>query len=89
MSETLEKTVSRLDKAVFGDRDNPNETPGLLADQRSMRAEQARTNEILTELRKDVKKVQWVILLAVLSAVVNVVLKKEPGPASVTSTVQR
>lgn len=89
--QELRTTVRRTYNAVFGDPDNPNDTPGLIADHRSMRDEQARTNGILTELRGDVKKVQFAILLAVLTAVLNLVLKKDPAPAPnvITSAVQR
>lgn len=64
ISEDLNNRVHALDKAVFGDRDNPKENPGLILEHASMRLEQARTNEILTEFRGDVKKaLYWLFSL--------------------------
>lgn len=62
MSEELTKRVDRLDNAVFGDRDDPTEKPGLIVEQTHTAMALARTNEILTELRN---AVLWIIRLLV------------------------
>ena len=59
----INNQVHILNKAVFGDRDDPRGNPGLIMENVSMRMEQKRTNEILTdgqrefrEFRDDAKK---------------------------------
>ena len=75
MSANLEETVNRLDKAVFGDRDNIKETPGIISDQARMSLEQARTNEILMELRDSLLRINWMIVAGFVTALGSIVYK--------------
>ena len=75
----LGTNVHALDKAVFGDREDPKGNPGLIAETVSMKAEQQRTNEILTEMRTDLKKafvgLCGLVFTAIGTALLSLVLK--------------
>lgn len=75
MHDDLQRDVIRLDRAVFGDRDNPKDFPGLIAEQARMGLEQARTNEILMELKKSVQWIGRLIVGGFVTALLGVVLK--------------
>jgi hypothetical protein len=66
--DQLSKDVSVLNKAVFGDRENPKESPGILS-------ELAQMNKTLSELSGSVRWIVRLILSTVLMAVLAVVLK--------------
>ena len=68
MPDELRKDVDLLNKAVFGDRENPKESPGI-------RAELSRMNEILTELSTSVKWIVRLILGGFVTALISIVLK--------------
>lgn len=75
MPDDSENRLDQLDKAVFGDRNDPKGSPGLIADQLRMGQEQARTNEILMEMRDALKRINWIILTAVATAVLSLVVR--------------
>jgi hypothetical protein len=62
MNDDLSRDVSNLKTAVYGDQSDPSGWPGIMAEQKRMGMEQARTNEILLELRNSVT---WIIRLLV------------------------
>lgn len=72
MSDELKEKVHQLDKAVFGDRENPSEMPGLIADRDRMSFEQRRTNEILTELKESVQWLSRAVIGAIITGIVGV-----------------
>ncbi len=75
---TSDETKERVDlhhKVLFGDPSNIKESPGVIADQMRMGFEQARTNEILTELRNAVLWIVGLILTGVVTAVLALVYK--------------
>lgn len=73
--QELQNDVNRLNDAVFGSRDNPTEQPGLIAEHRSMRMVQERTNEILTELKNAVLWINGLIVLGFITALAGLVFK--------------
>jgi len=66
--DELTVRVDNLDKAVFGDRVNPKETPGALA-------ELAQMNVTLRELRDAMQRINWTIIFGFLTALLAVVFK--------------
>jgi hypothetical protein len=75
MHDELHKTVTRLDNAVFGDRDDPKGSPGIISEQARMGMEQARTNEILLELRNSVRWINGLIITGFVTALVGIVFR--------------
>jgi hypothetical protein len=79
MNETdLPERLDSLDKAVFGDRDNPKGQPGIIADQARLGAELTRTNEILTELRNSVLWINRLLVGGFVTALLAIVFKNVP-----------
>ncbi len=69
MSEDeMKREVHQLKKAVFGDMDNPKETPGVIAELSQM-------NATLIELRDSMRKVNTTIVLGFLTALMAIVFK--------------
>ena len=67
-NEEIARDVKLLNNAVFGDRENPKDSPGILS-------ELARTNEILTELTGSVKWINRLILGSIIVAIVGLFFK--------------
>lgn len=74
-AEDLNETVTALDKAVFGDRANPRDNPGLIADHAAMRSSLDRTNEILMELRNAVLWINGLLVTGFITGLVALVFK--------------
>ncbi len=68
MPDDILKTVDRLDKAVFGDRDNPKDSPGILS-------ELAQMNKTLTELSNSARWIVRIVLSAVAVALLALVVR--------------
>ena len=68
MSEELRKDVERLNDAVFGDRDNMSEKPGIISELRQM-------NVIMTEVSGSMRRINWILLTAFITALFAVVMK--------------
>ncbi len=66
--EEIKHEVRQLKKAVFGDMENPKDTPGVIA-------ELAQMNSTLLELRDSMRKVNWTIILGFLTALMTIVFK--------------
>jgi len=66
--DEIKHEVRQLKKAVFGDMDNPKDTPGVIA-------ELAQMNTTLIELRDSMRKVNMTILLGFLTALMTIVFK--------------
>ena len=67
-NDGLTERVNNLDRAVFGDRYNPKETPGIIS-------ELAQMNTTMTELRDAVRKIGWSIITAFITALCVIVFK--------------
>ena len=68
MSDELRKDVERLNDAVFGDRDNMQEKPGIISELRQM-------NATMTEVSGSMKRINWIVLTAFITALVALVVK--------------
>lgn len=68
MSDELKDEVRRLKKAVFGDMENPKMTPGIIS-------ELAQMNSTLIELRDSMRRINWTILTAFITALCILVFK--------------
>ncbi len=66
--DEVKHEVRQLKKAVFGDMENPKETPGVIAELSQM-------NVTLIELRDSMRKVNMTILLGFLTALMAIVFK--------------
>lgn len=75
MSDELAKDVKDLKTAMWGDRSDPEGWPGVMAEQKRMGMEQARTNEILMELRNSVRWINGLIITGFVTALIGIVLK--------------
>ena len=75
MIDEIHKDVGLLNKAVFGDRDNHKFSPGIIAEQTRMSMEQARTNEILLELRNSVMWINRLIISGIITGIIGIVIK--------------
>ncbi len=74
MSEINER-VEHLENAVFGDRSDFDARPGIISEIRRMADEQKRSGELLSDVRDSLKRLNWMVLTAVVSALLAVVLK--------------
>ncbi len=66
--DEVKHEVRQLKKAVFGDMENPKETPGVISELSQM-------NVTLIELRDSMRKVNMTILLGFLTALMAIVFK--------------
>lgn len=64
----LESKVNVHHKVLFGDPENMKEMPGIVS-------EQMRTNEILSELRAVVMRINWLLITGFLMALGSLVIK--------------
>lgn len=78
MSEELKDRVNIHHKVLFGDPENMKEMPGVIAEQARMSFEQGRTNEILTEVRDSLSKINWLLISAFVLAIIGLVFKNLP-----------
>jgi len=81
--EKVETSVDRQNRVIHGDPENFNESPGIIAEQRHLGFGLSRTNEILEDVRGDIKdvrgdlrKINWMIIGLFIAAIGNVILKK-------------
>lgn len=72
MHDEINERIDTLNKAVFGDRENPKATPGIIS-------ELAQMNVTLLELRDAMRRLNWMIILAFVSALCAVVFKGLSG----------
>lgn len=62
-------------EVLFGDPTNIKENPGVLFEQARMSIAQDRTNEILTDLKKDVTRIIYMFGGALITGVVSLFVK--------------
>lgn len=72
MSDELNQRVSTLETTVYGDRNNLKERPGIAA-------ELARTNEILSDVRDSMQKLNWMVIGGFVTALLALVMKHFGG----------
>jgi len=68
MSDELQKDVDRLNDAVFGNRDNMKDEPGIIAELRQM-------NATMMEVSGSMKRINWIVLTGFITALVAIVVK--------------
>lgn len=67
-SEELKGRVDNLDKAVFGDRHNPKETPGIISELSQM-------NVSMIEIRDAMRRINWLLITAFVTSLCVMVFK--------------
>ena len=79
----MEAGYDRLYRVIHGNPDNPQGAPGVIAEQRQLAFKVDRTNEILEDVRGDIKdvrgdirKIGWLVISLVIAAVLNTVFKR-------------
>jgi galactokinase/mevalonate kinase-like predicted kinase len=75
MEDETKALVELHHRTLFGDPSNYRDAPGVIADQMKMSREQERTNEILTELRDAVMRINWMIIAGFITAIGSVIYK--------------
>ena len=73
--EEVKRQLRQLNSAVFGNPDDPHKQPGLLMEISHLDHNVKAANETLRGMRGDIRKGVWIVLAAVLSAVLALVLK--------------
>lgn len=73
MSDELKERVDNLDKAVFGDRHNPKETPGVIAELTQM-------NLTLIDVRDAMRRINWILVTAFVTSLCVLVFKSAQTP---------
>lgn len=80
--DRMEIRIDRTDRLLRGDLENPNDSPGIIAEQRRLAANQDRTNEKIEELsadikdvRSDLKKIGFLIVSLFIGAIGTIVFK--------------
>jgi hypothetical protein len=87
MSEELQKINARidpLDRAIFGDRNDPMDHPGLFNTVQNLALRQDITNKILMEVRGDLRRINWMILAGFITAVCSLVYTNITNPVRLT-----
>lgn len=64
----IEDEVRALNAAVFGDRHNPVDRPGMIHEMREMR-------KSVTAIQESINKLMWLILAGIVTAVLSQILK--------------
>ncbi len=67
------------DILLRGDPENMKESPGVMADHQRLSYELGRTNEILTEVRDSLSKINWLLISAFFVGLVALVFKTIPA----------
>ena len=78
MSDELKDDVNALKKAVFGDIENPKETPGVVHELTAMNSTITQIGATLTDIKQTLARINWIILAAFISALVALVFKSAP-----------
>lgn len=71
----IENDIGNLNNAVFGDRANPKETPGIRAELTQMNINMTLLNSTMVEMRDAMKRIVWVIVSAFITALCVLVFK--------------
>ena len=66
--EEMKHEVRQLKKAVFGDMENPKETPGVIAELSQM-------NSTLLDMRDSMRRINWMLITGFITALGALVIK--------------
>lgn len=67
-AETMSDEVRAVSAAVFGDRHNPNERPGIVHEVRELR-------KSVTAIQESINKLMWLIVGGIVAAVLSQIIK--------------
>jgi len=73
--EEIKATLKQVSRAVFGNPDDPKKQPGILRELADVEAAVKVTNATLSEMRGDQKKLLWIVVTAVVVAVLKMVIQ--------------
>jgi len=73
--EEIKATLKQVSRAVFGNPDDPKKQPGILRELADVEAAVRVTNATLSEMRGDQKKLLWIVVTAVVVAVLKMVIQ--------------
>jgi len=73
--EEIKATLKQVSRAVFGNPDDPKKQPGILRELADVEAAVKITNATLSEMRGDQKKLLWIVVTAVVVAVLKMVIQ--------------
>jgi hypothetical protein len=73
--EEIKATLQQVSRAVFGNPDDPKKQPGILRELADVEAAVKITNATLSEMRGDQKKLLWIVVTAVVVAVLKMVIQ--------------
>jgi len=73
--EEIKATLQQVSRAVFGNPYDPKKQPGILRELADVEAAVKVTNATLSEMRGDQKKLLWIVVTAVVVAVLKMVIQ--------------
>ena len=79
MPDEFKEKVDLTYKAVFGDPANLKQSPGVIAENALTSFQLKLMNETLTDIKKSMGRINWIVLAGVLTALLNLVLRPGPG----------
>ena len=85
--KALTDRMQTVENAIFGDRENLNGFPGLIAEVFRQGAAQVETNKILGEVRSDIRRVNWMIIGGFIAALISIVHNGFTATKSVAAQV--
>lgn len=74
--EEIKRQLRQLNSAVFGNPEDPKRQPGILMELSHLDTAITAITTTLEGLRSDIRRVMWIIVSAVIVAVVASILKK-------------
>ena len=66
--EEIKESLRQVSRAVFGNPDDPKKQPGIMRELADVESAVRITNETLSEMRRDQKKLLWLVLTALVGA---------------------
>jgi len=79
--DDIRETVKIHDRLLRGDPENMKESPGLISDHIRFSYELGRTNEILTEVRDSLGRINWMLISAFVLGLIALVFKTVVPPS--------
>jgi hypothetical protein len=73
--EEIRATLQQVSRAVFGNPNDYKKQPGILRELADLESAVKITNETLSEMRHDQKKLLWIVVAAVVVALLKMVIK--------------
>jgi hypothetical protein len=72
--EALKSDVAVVKLALFGDPSDSNKRPGLISEVRRLEMKQDQANEILSDIRRDIRYVAMAVVGAVIAGILKLVV---------------